>query len=56
MLLPAMLFIFLMGWCMYCIGDQKKPDKIKRKPRKKNEDGVTIMPMIYEETPEIINK
>ena len=53
MLLPAILFVFLMGWCMYLIGDQKRPDKIKRKPVKK--DNVTIMPIVYEETQEIIN-
>ena len=54
MLLPAILFVFLMGWCMYWIGDQKRPDKIKRKPVKK--DNVTIMPIVYEETQEIINE
>jgi hypothetical protein len=54
MLLPAILFVFLMGWCMYLIGDQKRPDKIKRKPVKK--DNVTIMPILYEETQEIINE
>ena len=53
MLLPVILFIFLMGWCMYWIGDQKRPDKIKRKPVKK--DNVTIMPILYEEPQEIIN-
>ena len=57
MLLPALIFIFLMGWCMYCIGDQKRPDKIQRKPIKKESgDNVTIMPIIYEETQEIINE
>jgi len=54
MLLPTILFIFLIGWCMYFIGDQKRPDKIQRKPPKK--DNVTIMPIIYEETQEIINE
>ena len=58
MFLPALIFIFLMGWCMYCIGDQKRPDKIQRKPLKKDNvrDNVTIMPIIYEETQEIINE
>jgi hypothetical protein len=54
MLLPVIVFIFLMGWYMYWIGDQKRPDKIQRKPLKK--DNVTIMPIVYEETQEIINK
>ena len=41
-----------MGWSMYWIGDQKRPDMIQRKPPKK--DNVTIMPIVYEETQEII--
>ncbi|HYA77134.1 MAG TPA: hypothetical protein VEF91_00290 [Verrucomicrobiae bacterium] len=54
MLLPAILFIFLIGWCMYCIGNQERPDKKQHKPLK--EENVTIMPILYEETQEIINK
>ena len=53
MLLPVIIFIFLMGWSMYWIGDQKRQDKIKRKPLKK--DNITIMPIVYEETQEIMN-
>ena len=53
MLLPALIFIFIMGWCLYWIGDQKKPDKIKRKSAKK--DNVTFMPIVQEETQEIMN-
>jgi hypothetical protein len=54
--LPAVLFIFLLGWCTYCIGDQKRPNKIQHKPRKEDKDNVTIMPIVYEETQEIINE
>ena len=54
MLLPAILSIFLIGWSMYSIGNQKRPDKIQRKPLKK--DNVTIMPIVYEETQEIVNE
>jgi len=54
MLLPALIFIAIIGWCMYWIGDQKRPDKIQRKPLKK--DNVTIMPIVYEETQEIVNE
>ena len=58
-LLPALLVIFLAGWCMYVIGDKKRSDK--RQPpkpiKKENEkDNVTFMPIIYEETPEIVNE
>ena len=54
MLLPVIVFIFLMGWYMYWIGDQKRPDKIQRKPLKK--DNVTFMPIVREETQEIVNE
>jgi hypothetical protein len=58
MLFPALIVIFLIGWCMYCIGDRKKPEKIQRKPIKKDNlrDDVTIMPIIYEEKQEIMNE
>ena len=59
-LLPALVFIFIIGWCMYCIGDQKRPTKRQDKPLKKEKDNVkdnvTIMPIVYEETQEIINE
>ena len=45
---------------MYCIGDQKRPTKRQEKPLKKEKDNVkdnvTIMPIVYEETQEIINE
>jgi hypothetical protein len=54
MLLPGLIFIAIIGWCMYCIGDQKrvypKGHKIVEK------DNVTIMPMIYQEKQDIINQ
>ena len=53
-LLPALAFMFLIGWLMYCVGDDKRKDRIQRKPVKK--ENVTLMPIIYEETPEIISK
>jgi hypothetical protein len=53
-LLPALVVIFLVGWCMYFIGDEKRTNKIQHKPPKK--DNVTIMPIIYEETQEITNE
>ena len=58
LLLPVVIFIFLLGWSMYWIGDQKRPkkrtEKTKReKPPKK--DNVTFMPIILEEKPEMTN-
>jgi len=53
MLLPVLIFIFIMGWCLSSLGDKKKPIKTKRKPARK--DYVTFMPIVYEEKQEIRN-
>jgi len=53
MLLPALIFIFIMGWFLYWMGDQKRTDKIQRKPPEK--DHVSIKPIVFEEPEEIIN-
>jgi Tfp pilus assembly protein PilO len=53
MLLPALIFIFIMGWFLYWMGDQKRTDKIQRKPPEK--DYVSIKPIVFEEPEEIIN-
>jgi hypothetical protein len=50
MLLPALIVIFIIGWFMYWMGDQKRSDKIQHKPPKK--DNVTIMPIAFEEPQE----
>ena len=52
-LLPALIFIFFMGWSMYWIGDKKRPQKMKTKTLEK--DPVTFMPIVLEETQEVIN-
>jgi hypothetical protein len=57
-LLPMLIFIFLMGWSMYWIGDQKRPKKRTKKTKRgtpPKEDNVTFMPIILEEKPEITN-
>jgi hypothetical protein len=54
MLLPALIFMFIIGWCMYWMGNQKRKERTQRKPPK--EDNVTIMPIILEETQEIENE
>jgi flagellar basal body-associated protein FliL len=53
MLLPLLILMFIIGWCMYWTGKQKGTDKTERKPPK--EDNVTVMPIILEETQEIVN-
>ncbi len=52
LLLPALVFIFFMGWSMYWIGNKKKPEHEKRKAPKK--DNVTLLPAILEETEQMI--
>jgi len=50
LLLPALVFIFFMGWSMYWINDSKKPvtrERVKRRIPKN--DGVTFLPAVYEE-------
>jgi hypothetical protein len=57
-LLPGLIFIFLMGWSMYWIGDQKRPEKRTEKTKHKvppKKDNVTLMPIPLEERPEITN-
>jgi flagellar basal body-associated protein FliL len=54
MLLPLLIFVFVIGWCMYWIGNQKRTVKTQRKPPEK--DNVTVMPIILEETQEIANE
>jgi len=54
MLLPALIVMFLIGWCMYYFGGQKKSRKIQPKPNRK--DNLTFIPINYEETQEIINE
>jgi len=50
MLLPMLIVIFIIGWFMYWMGDQKRSDKIQHKPPKK--DYVTIIPIVFEEPQE----
>ena len=54
MLLPLLIFMFIIGWCMYWIGNQKRMRKKQRKQSEK--DNVTIMSIIFEETEEIVNE
>jgi len=53
MLLPVLIAIFIIGWFMYWIGDQKRTDKTQHKPPEK--DNVSIKPIVFEEPQEIKN-
>lgn len=59
MLLPMLIVIFIIGWFMYWMGDEKRTDKIQHKPPKQQKqpekDNVTIMPIVFEEPQEIPN-
>jgi len=51
MRLPELIFIFIVGWCMYLVGNEKRKAKIHaRKP-----DNVTFLPIVYEEKYQRIN-
>jgi len=47
LLLPALFFIFILGYGMYWIGRKKKPNIKHQKTPKK--DNVTLIPIILEE-------
>jgi len=51
-LLPILMCIFLMGFCMYCSGENKKNNGLQRQQPEK--DNVTLMPLDLEEQKEII--
>jgi preprotein translocase subunit YajC len=59
MLLPMLIVIFIIGWFIYWMGDEKRSDKIQHKLPKQHEqpekDNVTILPIIFEEPQEITN-
>jgi len=52
-LVPVLIFIFLMGWSMYWIGDQKRTKRVNRKAPKK--ENVTFLPAVHEEAQQMTN-
>jgi hypothetical protein len=50
LLLPALIFIGLLGWCMMMIDDNHKPTRPKRPAQK---DHVTLIPIVFEEQHQI---
>ena len=58
-LLPALLFIGIMGLCIYLLDNQhgKRTKKASYKPIQVSTDNVTLIPAIYaEEEQEILSK
>jgi hypothetical protein len=51
---PALIFIFFMGWSMFLISNRKRSES--EKPKAPKDDGVTILPAIFEETRQIANE
>lgn len=52
LLFPAFALAFIVGWCMYVVGDRKRAAPPKRKQRQ--DDGVTFLPTVLEEQ-ELVN-
>lgn len=52
LLLPALIFIFFMGWSMYWTGSKKTQKHPKTKALEK--ENVTLLPAVFEETEQII--
>jgi hypothetical protein len=53
MFLPIFVSIFIMGFCMYCLGEKRETIKTKTKPLEN--DSIRIMPIVFEENKEIIS-
>jgi hypothetical protein len=53
-LLPAIIFLFMIGWYISLLGNDEKAGKKQNKPPK--EDNVSILPIIFEENQEITNE
>ena len=55
LLRPATGVIFVLGWILYCFGENKQSSKIRNKPHNipQQKDYVTIGPILREEAPEI---
>ena len=53
LMLPALIFVWLVGWSMYWLG-HKREDKRRTKPAPK-EDNVTLIPAVALEEPEKVS-
>lgn len=55
LLLPAIIFLWIIGWSLYWIGHQKEPRKAQPSSSPKEEDYVSLIPIVLEEPSEIEN-
>jgi len=55
LLLPAIIFLWIVGWSLYWIGHQKEPRKAQPPSSPKEEDYVSLIPIVLEEPSEIEN-
>ncbi len=53
LLLPVLIFVYIVGWGMRCLGRQKRAVKTKDKP---DEDYVSVLPAAFEDLQEADNK
>jgi hypothetical protein len=51
LLLPALAFVFLVGWCMYRVGNHKRTGTVHKEVKA---DGVTFLPAVYESPQELV--
>lgn len=54
LLLPAIIFLWIIGWSLYWIGHQKEPRQAQPSSPKE-EDHVSLIPIVLEEPLEIEN-
>jgi hypothetical protein len=55
LLLPAIIFLWIIGWSLYWIGHQKEPREVQPSSSHKEEDYVSLIPIVLEEPSEIEN-
>jgi hypothetical protein len=55
LLLPAIIFLWIIGWSLYWIGHQKEPRQAQPSSSPKEEDHVSLIPIVLEEPLEIEN-
>jgi hypothetical protein len=55
LLLPAIIFLWIIGWSLYWIGHQKEPLKAQPFSSPTEEDHVSLIPIVFEEPSEIEN-
>ncbi len=55
LLLPAIIFVWIVGWSLYWIGHQKESRKAQPSSPSKEEDYVSLIPIFLEDPSEIEN-